>query len=130
MQSKSNTAPSKAITPIPRKVQRLGASSLIVTLPKEWARRNGVDVGDTVSLIDAGDRLILLPGGSNKDIVVKFDGRHRRVVKHVGRLTICGFIFGQDKIIVESPRVHDKGNNGEGKQGLENPSLHLRGRRR
>jgi len=90
---------------IPRKVQRLGASSLIVTIPKEWARRNNVDVGDVVSLIDAGDRLILLPGDSSKEIVVSFDGRHKRVVKHIGRLTLCGFIFGHDRIIVESPRM-------------------------
>ncbi len=90
---------------IPRKVQRLGASSLIVTIPKEWARRNNVDVGDVVSLIDAGDRLILLPGDSSKEVAVEFDGRHKRVVKHIGRLTLCGFIFGHDRITVESPRM-------------------------
>lgn len=89
---------------IPRKVQRLGASSLIVTIPKEWAKRNNVDVGDIVSLVDIGDRLIILPTNSTRSIVVHFDGRHKRIVKHVSRLILCGFIFGQDKVVISSPR--------------------------
>lgn len=89
---------------IPRKVQRLGASSLIVTIPKEWAKRNNVDVGDIVSLVDIGDRLIILPTNSTRNIIVHFDGRHKRIVKHVSRLVLCGFIFGQDKVVISSPR--------------------------
>ncbi|BAA79002.2 hypothetical protein APE_0093.1 [Aeropyrum pernix K1] len=89
---------------IPRKVQRLGASSLIVTIPKEWAKRNNVDVGDVVSLVDIGDRLIILPTNTTRRIVVHFDGRHKRIVKHVSKLVLCGFVFGQDKIVISSPR--------------------------
>ena len=95
---------SKAFTLIPRKVQRLGASSLIVTIPKEWAKRNNVNVGDVVSLIDVGDRLIILPKNYLKRTVVSFDGKHKRVVMHIGRVSLCGFIFGQDRIIVRTPR--------------------------
>ncbi len=95
---------SKAFILIPRKVQRLGASSLIVTIPKEWARRNGIKVGDVISLIDVGDRLIILPKNHLKRTVVSFDGKHKRVVMHIGRVSLCGFIFGQDKIIVNAPR--------------------------
>jgi len=35
---------------IKRKVQRLGASSLIVTLPRDWARSRNLKVGDVVKL--------------------------------------------------------------------------------
>jgi phosphate uptake regulator len=95
---------SKTFILIPRKVQRLGASSLIVTIPKDWARRNGIKVGDVISLIDVGDRLIILPKNYLKRTVVSFDGKHKRVVMHIGRISLCGFIFGQDRIIVNTPR--------------------------
>ncbi|MCE4611711.1 MAG: AbrB/MazE/SpoVT family DNA-binding domain-containing protein [Desulfurococcales archaeon] len=94
----------RTFTLIPRKVQRLGASSLIVTIPKEWARRNGIKVGDVISLVDVGDRLIILPKNYLKRTIVRFDGKHKRVVMHIGRVSLCGFIFGQDRIIVDTPR--------------------------
>jgi len=100
----SGDASSKAFMLIPRKVQRLGASSLIVTLPKDWARRNGIKVGDVISLIDVGDRLIILPKNYVNKTVISFDGKHKRVVTHIGRVSLCGFIFGQDRIIITAPR--------------------------
>lgn len=44
-----------------RRIQRLGGSSLIVTLPKSWAKRYGLDVGDTVMVIDEGDHIKIFP---------------------------------------------------------------------
>ena len=44
-----------------RRVQRLGGSSLIVTLPKAWVKRVGLKVGDTLVIIDEGDHLKVLP---------------------------------------------------------------------
>ncbi len=40
-----------------RRVQRLGSSSLVVTIPKEWASRLGIQAGSKVYLIDEGDSI-------------------------------------------------------------------------
>ncbi len=45
-----------------RKVQRLGTSSLVVTLPKNWARKMGLKPGDTVYMVDDGNTLRIIPG--------------------------------------------------------------------
>ncbi len=44
-----------------RKVQRLGGSSLIITLPKQWAKRLGIKVGDELEVVEDGGRLLVLP---------------------------------------------------------------------
>jgi len=37
-----------------RKVQRLGGSSLIITLPKQWAKKLGIKVGDEIQVVEDG----------------------------------------------------------------------------
>lgn len=49
---------------IKRRVQKLGGSSLIVTLPKSWAKKLGLDVGDTVIIVDEGNHLKIFPPDS------------------------------------------------------------------
>jgi len=44
-----------------RRLQRLGASSIVVTLPKEWANRLGLQPGDKVMLVDEGDSIRVVP---------------------------------------------------------------------
>lgn len=44
-----------------RKIQRLGTSSLIITIPKDWARRVGVKPGDTVYIIETNKGLEIIP---------------------------------------------------------------------
>ena len=44
-----------------RRIQRLGSSSLVVTLPKEWARRLGLKPGSQVILIDEGNSIRIMP---------------------------------------------------------------------
>ncbi len=81
-----------------RKIQRLGASSLIVTLPKEWARRHGIKVGDILNLYDEGDKLIIAPDGTPIELRLGFNLAHSSVEKHAGKLAMCGYVFGFDKI--------------------------------
>jgi len=45
-----------------RKVQRLGTSSLVVTLPKQWASKVKLKPGDTVYVIIEDDSLRIVPG--------------------------------------------------------------------
>ncbi|MEB3774798.1 MAG: AbrB/MazE/SpoVT family DNA-binding domain-containing protein [Desulfurococcales archaeon] len=44
-----------------RRIQKLGGSSLIITIPKSWAKKIGLTVGDTVIIVDEGDHLKILP---------------------------------------------------------------------
>jgi len=47
-----------------RRIQRLGSSSLIITIPKNWASRLGLSPGDNVIIVDEGDSLRVLPSNS------------------------------------------------------------------
>ncbi len=46
---------------IPRKLQRLGLSSLVVTLPHRWVKAHDLKPGDLVYVVDDGDRLRIFP---------------------------------------------------------------------
>lgn len=49
----------------PRKLQRLGASSLVVTLPHTWIEAHGLKAGDVVYIVDEGDRLRIVPSSKS-----------------------------------------------------------------
>ncbi len=67
-----------------RKLQKLGASSLIVTLPKEWVKRHGLKPGDTVYIVDMGDELRVGVVGELED----------NAVVDVGAIGVRGSIRG------------------------------------
>jgi len=56
-----------------RRVQRVGSSSLVVTLPKEWARRLGIKQGSRVMLVNEGDSIRLVPVERDGGRPVKLD---------------------------------------------------------
>ncbi|MEB2836231.1 MAG: AbrB/MazE/SpoVT family DNA-binding domain-containing protein [Desulfurococcales archaeon] len=87
-----------------RKVQRLGASSLIVTLPRSWARRHNLKVGDYIYIYDEGDKLIMSPSSNGKEVSLSLDLRHTSNLKHLGKTCICSYIFGFDSIKLLTPR--------------------------
>ncbi len=89
--------------PILRKVQKLGASSLIVTLPREWARRHKVGVGEIVYVYDEGSRLVISPRGDVKPASLSFKLSSSSLVKHLGKLCACSYLFGFDSISFLSP---------------------------
>ena len=84
-----------------RRIQRLGGSSLIVTLPKQWAKKLGLKVGDELMILEEGDHLKLVPA-SNKAAVkaetvsIKYNG----VAKIAGPKLIadCAFIHGYNRL--------------------------------
>jgi len=81
-----------------RKVQRLGASSLIVTLPRNWARRHSLKVGDYIYIYDEGDKLIMSPTSNGRSVSLTLDLRHTSNLKHLGKTCLCGYIFGFDSV--------------------------------
>jgi len=87
-----------------RKIQRLGASSLIVTLPKDWARRHGINVGDILTLYDEGDKLIIAPEGNKLELKLGFSLNHTSVERHAGRIMLCSYVFGFDTVTFKSSK--------------------------
>ena len=53
-----------------RRVQRLGTSSLIVTLPKKWVKKLGLKPGDTVTIISRSNYLIVKPKNIEEKISI------------------------------------------------------------
>ncbi len=75
-----------------RRVQRLGASSIVVTIPKEWARRMGIDVGSKVYLVDEGDSIRILP--LEKDSGVPPEIPLPPIPGAAGSVVVCLYLSG------------------------------------
>lgn len=56
-----------------RRIQRVGTSSLVVTIPKEWARRLNLEPGSQVMLIDEGDSIRVKPVSGNEEAAIELD---------------------------------------------------------
>ncbi|MCE4614163.1 MAG: AbrB/MazE/SpoVT family DNA-binding domain-containing protein [Desulfurococcales archaeon] len=44
----------------PRRVQKLGTSSLVLALPKEWVKKQGIDKGDVLYVVEEGESLRII----------------------------------------------------------------------
>jgi len=84
-----------------RKVQRLGGSSLIITLPKQWAKKLGIKVGDEIQVVEDGDRLLIIPRDPYAEerantITIRYNG----VARSAGASTIlgCAFAHGYSRV--------------------------------
>ncbi len=91
-----------------RKVQRLGTTSLVVTLPRDWVKRNGLKPGDLVYIMEEGEGLrIELPEAVKKakrQEVVKLNADKLPDPLIAGKLTSCFYILGIEDAIVESEK--------------------------
>jgi AbrB family looped-hinge helix DNA binding protein len=93
-----------------RRIQRLGGSSLIVTLPKQWAKKLGLKVGDELMILEEGDHLKLIPSDNNavkkaETVSIKYNG----IAKIAGPKIIsdCAFIHGYKKITINIKGLDD-----------------------
>jgi len=84
-----------------RKVQRLGGSSLIITLPKQWAKKLGIKVGDEIQVVEDGDRLLIVPRDPYAEerantVTIRYNGAARSA----GASTIlgCAFAHGYSRV--------------------------------
>ncbi|MDP8002881.1 MAG: AbrB/MazE/SpoVT family DNA-binding domain-containing protein, partial [Caldisphaera sp.] len=89
---------------VQRKVQKLGTSSMIITIPREWARKHRVNVGSIVSVFEDGERLIISPSEGGSILKSSFSIQHNNVCKHAGRIVLCSYISGLDSIVLYSNR--------------------------
>ncbi|ESQ26573.1 MAG: looped-hinge helix DNA binding domain, AbrB family [uncultured Acidilobus sp. JCHS] len=84
-----------------RKVQRLGGSSLIITLPKQWAKKLGIKVGDEIQVVEDGGRLLIVPRDPYAEerastVTIRYNGAARSA----GTSTIlgCAFAHGYSRV--------------------------------
>ena len=83
-----------------RRVQKLGTSSLVVTLPKEWTLRVGLKPGDNVMVVDEGSWLRIVPSeyAGEVSVPVKLDASRLPVC--VSRLVSCAYMMRLDEVVV------------------------------
>ncbi|MCE4601221.1 MAG: AbrB/MazE/SpoVT family DNA-binding domain-containing protein [Desulfurococcales archaeon] len=79
-----------------RRVQRLGTSSLIVTLPKKWVKKVNLKPGDKVAIVIEGDEIKILPPSSTpikrEKQVIKLRELENKV--YLQQLPTCLYILG------------------------------------
>ncbi len=86
-----------------RKVQRLGPSTLAMTLPAEWAQEHGVEKGDEVSLrISGKGSLTVLPESAHDDESEATIHTEKLDAGAVERAIVAQYVLGRRVIHVES----------------------------
>ncbi|MFO8018347.1 MAG: phosphate uptake regulator PhoU [Promethearchaeia archaeon] len=90
-----------------RKVQRTGGSSFIISLPKGWVVKSGIEKNDTLGIIAQPDgNLLITPKFEDKAVLkskeINIEGNENP--NFVFRLLIGTYIMGYSRIIVKSSR--------------------------
>ena len=86
-----------------RKVQRLGPSTLAMTLPAEWAKENNVEKGDEVSLRVGGKgTLTVLPESAHTEEAEAIIHAENLDADAVERAIVAQYVLGRRIIYVES----------------------------
>lgn len=90
-----------------RRIQRLGGSSLIVTLPKTWVRKLGLTPGDEVLVVDEGGHLRIVPSSTAneknlKTLVVRYNNNMRGIP--LSEIVECAFERGYEWLLVYPSR--------------------------
>jgi AbrB family looped-hinge helix DNA binding protein len=90
-----------------RRVQKLGASSLVVTIPKDWARRLGIEPGTRVYVIDEGDSVRIIPVNHGQGEVPVLEAPPNPAA--ASNLVVCVYLSGlsEARVRVRShPDIH------------------------
>src|ERR1700704_55272 len=90
-----------------RKIQKVGASTLTISLPKSWVTQRKLKRGDPVFLVEEGEALKVIPG-------TEASARRRSITEFLvdadlcdqpgmlGRVIVGNYILGREKLIVQS----------------------------
>ncbi len=85
-----------------RKVQRLGPSTLAMTLPAEWASEHGVEKGDEVSLRTSGKgTLTVMPESANSEETEAIIHTDELDADAVERAIVAQYVLGRRIIRIE-----------------------------
>lgn len=90
-----------------RKVQKVGTSTLSVSLPKDWAERTGLQKGDILLFEDMRDgSLRVSPGGlgtpRGHDAIYVIDADKCTDKGMLGRIVVGNYVIGRNHLVVKS----------------------------
>ncbi len=84
-----------------RKLVRLGSTSLVVTIPSDWARRMRLKPGSTVYVEDRGDELVIKAyGGKGAQKPASMNTAGLEDPSILGKLPLCLYILGVDNVLL------------------------------
>lgn len=85
-----------------RKLQKLGASSYFITLPKEWVEKAGLKPGDKINVVEEESGCLRILPTTHRSKVLKILSIDCTKLKHLEKLAstilTCGYILGFDAI--------------------------------
>ena len=91
----------------PRKVQKVGQSTLSVSLPMAWTKKVGIQKGDLVFISEESDsalRLTTEPGKTENDVEYVVNVDRCDNTKVLARVIVGNYVLGRSLIRVESNR--------------------------
>jgi phosphate uptake regulator len=94
-----------------RKLQLIGGSSYMVSLPKDWVKANGLKQGDEIILEIEDSVITLYPKGFKEDIKiskVEITDLKRYDEKFLKRFLYALYIQGIDEIVIKDKKVTPK----------------------
>jgi phosphate uptake regulator len=90
-----------------RRVQKLGGSSLVVTLPKSWVKRMNIKAGDNIIVIDEGEYLRIIPAGlpsNSKSLALRFTHTLSKP-ENIELIVSCSYLHGYDKLVIYDDKI-------------------------
>ena len=90
-----------------RRVQKLGGSSLVVTLPKNWVKRMNVKAGDNLIVVDEGEYLKIMPAhipSNSRSLSLKLTHTLSKP-ENIKLMVSCSYIHGYDKILIYNDKI-------------------------
>jgi len=87
--------------PYERKIQLTGGTTLTVSLPKAWARAQGLDAGDHVRLHPRGNRLLVTQSDDDETERTVTVSAHRYDPSRLGRIVTAAYVAGARTIRIE-----------------------------
>ncbi len=85
-----------------RKVQRLGTSSLVITIPKEWVKRFKLKPGDKLNIIDEGNSLRIVPSDEkSKAALPLLDLTKMPEPSLLPKILHCLYVSGVDEALIK-----------------------------
>lgn len=90
-----------------RKIQKVGAATLTISLPKPWVTKRKLKRGDQVFLVEEGDALKVVPSqeaAARKHVMTEFvvDADLCDEPGMLERVIVGNYVLGREKIIVRS----------------------------
>ena len=90
-----------------RKIQKVGAATLTISLPKDWVTQRNLKKGDQVFIVEEGDSLRILPGPAMEERKRKWETYviDADLCDEPGileRIIVGNYVLGRQKVIVRS----------------------------